>query len=105
MKVVTLLDETLRFISLQTKKCHVQHTTRMARYAEQTLCGMPIHSDAIIRPKRAISDVCGRCTNVLNAYYTGVHGREVRAKIEDIDAVLANAKVEPPAVENARSSH
>ncbi len=91
MKVVTLFDETLRFISLQTKKCHVQHTTRMARYAEQTLCGMPIHSDATVRPKRMIAAdaICGRCTRVLQAYYTelpGQSGKERRAWIGEMEA-------------------
>ena len=82
MKVVTLLDETLRFISLQTKKCHVQHTTRMARFAEQTLCGMSIPSDAAVRTKRTIATdaICGRCTRVLQAYYTELPGQPGKGK-------------------------
>ena len=92
MKVVTLLDEALRFVSLQTKKCHVQHTTRMAPYADQTLCGMSIPDDSVVRSKRAIAAdaICGRCTRVLQAYYTelpGLPGQGKRALIGEHEHV------------------
>jgi hypothetical protein len=90
MKVVTLLDETLRFVSLQTKKCHVQHTARMEPYCSLTLCGMDIPDDATVRLKRMIASdsICGRCVRVLQAYYTelpGLPGQGKRAWIGEID--------------------
>lgn len=90
MKVVTLLDETLRFVSLETRKCHVQHTARMAPYAERTLCGHAIPDGSSINPKRAIADnyVCGHCIRVLHAYYTGSHGHLERARIGEVEVTV-----------------
>lgn len=98
MKVVTLFDETLRFVSLQTKKCHVQHTVRMEPYAHQTLCGLPTDDDPIVRYRREIAAdlICGRCIRVLNAYYTelpGQPGKGKRARIGELEASAETAQI------------
>lgn len=72
---VTLLVDSLQFLSLGTGKIHAVDRAYLAKYgyAPATMCGRAIPSGADIRPVCAIESdkVCGRCIATLRTYTGG----------------------------------
>lgn len=72
---ITLLVDSLQFLSLGTGKIHAVDRAYLAKYdyPAATMCGRAIPAGADIRPVRAMESgkVCGRCVAGLRTYMGG----------------------------------
>lgn len=72
---ITLLVDSLQFLSLGTGKIHAVDRAYLAKYGYDpaTMCGRAIPSGADVRPTRTIESerVCGRCVATLRTYTGG----------------------------------